>query len=302
MPEKVAVANTGVGNAVANAAAAPKTLDDYKSDEKPTWCPGCGDFGVLNGLYNAMRVKGYETKDIVIVSGIGCSSRLPFFVSSYGFHGVHGRAMPIATGIKTANPDLKVLAMGGDGDAFAIGGGHFIHAARRNLDICYVIMDNNIYGLTKGQTSPTSNVGFVTKTTPKGTPDRPINPLMLAVAGGATFVARAFSGKPKELAELIVQGIDHKGFAVIDCYSPCPTFNKVNTFKAYRDQVAELPADHDPTDLQQGIRAAASEDPLYLGILYRQEGESFEDHIRAAQTGTEDQAPKVLAELFEKYA
>jgi 2-oxoglutarate ferredoxin oxidoreductase subunit beta len=283
-------------------AVAQRPLEEYKSDEKPTWCPGCGDFGVLNGLYNAMRVKGYQTKDIVVVSGIGCSSRLPFFVASYGFHGVHGRAMPIATGIKVANPDLKVLAMGGDGDAFAIGGGHFIHAARRNLDICYVIMDNNIYGLTKGQTSPTSNVGFVTKTTPKGTPDRPINPLLLAVAGGATFVARAFSGKPKELADLIVQGIDHNGFAVIDTYSPCPTFNKVNTFKAYRDEVADLPEDHDPSDLHKAIAAATSEDPLYLGVIYRREDESFEDHIRAGQTGGEENAPKVLADLFEKYS
>ncbi len=277
-------------------------LETYKSDEKPTWCPGCGDFGVLNGLYNAMRAQGLQTKDIVIVSGIGCSSRLPFFVASYGFHGVHGRAMPIATGIKVANPDLKVLAMGGDGDAFAIGGGHFIHAARRNLDICYVIMDNNIYGLTKGQTSPTSNVGFVTKTTPKGTPDRPINPLQLAVAAGATFVARGFSGKPKELADLIVQGVQHNGFAVIDTYSPCPTFNKVNTFKAYRDEVADLPPDHDPTDMHQAIIAATSDDPLYLGVIYRQEGESFEDHIRAGQAGGEENAPKVLADLFEKYS
>ena len=288
MPDQVAVAQ--------------RPLEEYKSDEKPTWCPGCGDFGVLNGLYNAMRAKGFSTKDIVVVSGIGCSSRLPFFVASYGFHGVHGRAMPIATGIKVANPDLKVLAMGGDGDAFAIGGGHFIHAARRNLDICYVIMDNNIYGLTKGQTSPTSNVGFVTKTTPKGTPDRPINPLLLAIAGGATFVARAFSGKPKELADLIVAGIDHNGFAVIDTFSPCPTFNKVNTFKAYRDEVADLPPDYDPTDLQQAIKATSSEDPLYLGVLYRQEGESFEDHIRASQTGSEENAAQVMTDLFERYS
>lgn len=277
-------------------------LETYKSDEKPTWCPGCGVFGVLNGLYNAMRAQGLQTKDIVVVSGIGCSSRLPFFVSSYGFHGVHGRAMPIATGIKVANPDLKVLAMGGDGDAFAIGGGHFVHAARRNLDICYVIMDNNIYGLTKGQTSPTSNVGFVTKTTPKGTPDRPINPLQLAVAAGATFVARGFSGKPKELADLIVQGVQHNGFAVIDTYSPCPTFNKVNTFKAYRDQVAELPADHDPSDMGKGLMAAGSEDPLYLGVLFKQEMASFEDHLREAQTCTDADAPKVMADLFKQYA
>ncbi len=288
-------------NAATNAATL-LPLETYKSDEKPTWCPGCGDFGVLNGLYNAMRAEGLQTKDIVVVSGIGCSSRLPFFVSSYGFHGVHGRAMPIATGIKVANPELKVLAMGGDGDAFAIGGGHFVHASRRNLDICYVIMDNNIYGLTKGQTSPTSNVGFVTKTTPKGTPDRPINPLQLAVASGATFVARGFSGKPKELADLIVQGIRHNGFAVIDTYSPCPTFNKVNTFRAYRDQVGELPADHDPSDMGKALMAAGSEDPLYLGVLYRQEMDSFEDHLKAAKVGTDADAPAVMADIFKRHA
>jgi 2-oxoglutarate ferredoxin oxidoreductase subunit beta len=280
----------------------PLPLETYKSDEKPTWCPGCGDFGVLNGLYNAMRTQGLQTKDVVVVSGIGCSSRLPFFVSSYGFHGVHGRAMPIATGIKVANPGLKVLAMGGDGDAFAIGGGHFVHAARRNLDICYVIMDNNIYGLTKGQTSPTSQVGFVTKTTPKGTPDRPINPLRLAIASGATFVARGFSGKPKELADLIVQGISHNGFAVIDTFSPCPTFNKVNTFKSYRDEVAELPTDYDPSDMHRAIEAASSSDPMYLGLLYREEGASFEDHLAAAKTGTEADAPKVMENLFKLYS
>jgi 2-oxoglutarate ferredoxin oxidoreductase subunit beta len=283
-------------------ATAPLTLDAYKSDEKPTWCPGCGDFGVLNGLYNAMRTQGLSTKDVVVVSGIGCSSRLPFFVSSYGFHGVHGRAMPIATGIKVANPNLKVLAMGGDGDAFAIGGGHFVHAARRNVDICYVIMDNNIYGLTKGQTSPTSQVGFVTKTTPKGTPDRPINPLRLAIASGATFVGRGFSGKPKELADLIVQGISHNGFAVIDTFSPCPTFNKVNTFRAYREEVAELPKDYDPSDLHKAIEMASSSDPMYLGVLYREEGESFEDHLAAAKLGGEDAAPALMTDLFERYA
>ena len=280
----------------------PLTLDFYKSDEKPTWCPGCGDFGVLNGLYNAMRQKGLQTKDIVVVSGIGCSSRLPFFVASYGFHGVHGRAMPIATGIKVANPELKVLAMGGDGDAFASGGGHFVHAARRNLDICYVIMDNNIYGLTKGQTSPTSQVGFVTKTTPKGTPDRPINPLRLAIASGATFVARGFSGKPKELAELIVEGINHNGFAVIDTFSPCPTFNKINTFRSYREEVADLPKDHDPSDMHKAIELASSTDPMYLGVLYREEGESFEDHLAAAKVGGEENASKVMENLFKVYS
>ena len=279
-----------------------RSIESYKSDEKPTWCPGCGDFGVLNALYNAMRAKGWDPKDVVLVSGIGCSSRLPFFASTYGFHGVHGRVMPIATGVKVANPDLKVLALGGDGDAFAIGGGHFIHAARRNLDLCYVVMDNNIYGLTKGQTSPTSGVGFVTKTTPKGSPDRAISPMLLALASGATFVARGFSGKPKELADLIVQGIDHNGFAFIDVYSPCPTFNKVNTFKYYREETAELPSDYDRADRVQALTYAASDDPLYLGILYEQQSDSFEDHITAGHSGTEADAPKVIESIFKRYS
>jgi 2-oxoglutarate ferredoxin oxidoreductase subunit beta len=279
-----------------------KTIDTYKSDEKPTWCPGCGDFGVLNALYNAVRAKGWEARDIVLVSGIGCSSRLPFFANTYGFHGVHGRVMPIATGVRVANPDLKVLALGGDGDAFAIGGGHFIHAARRNLDICYVIMDNAIYGLTKGQTSPTSSVGFVTKSTPKGSPDRSISPLLLALASGATFVARGFSGRPKELAELIVRGIDHNGFALIDCYSPCPTFNKVNTFKAYREETADLPPEYDATDHVKALEYAALEEPLYLGILYQQEGESFEDHIKAQHTGTEADAQEVIEAVLQRFS
>lgn len=284
-------------------AAVERSMDDYKSGTKPTWCPGCGDFGVLNAVYNSLKNKGYAPENVVLVSGIGCSSRLPFFSSTYGFHTVHGRAMPIATGIKVGNPNLNVLALGGDGDAFAIGGGHFVHAARRNLDICYVIMDNSIYGLTKGQTSPTSMVGFVTKTTPNGTPDRPVNPLQLALASGATFVGRAFSGKPKELADLIVQGIDHKGFAVIDAYSPCPTFNKINTFKYYRDQAAELPKDHDPADLSQAWAKAQSTDPVYLGILYRTEAEqSFEHHIQAAHSGTEADAPRVIESILSRYS
>ncbi|HYY89351.1 MAG TPA: 2-oxoacid:ferredoxin oxidoreductase subunit beta [Chloroflexota bacterium] len=282
---------------------AERTLEEYKSGVKPTWCPGCGDFGVLNAVYNALRVKGYAPENVVLVSGIGCSSRLPFFSSTYGFHTIHGRTMPIATGIKVANPNLTVLALGGDGDAFAIGGGHFIHAARRNLDLCYVIMDNAIYGLTKGQTSPTSMVGFVTKTTPKGTPDRPVNPLQLALASGATFVARAFSGKPKELADLIVQGVEHRGFAVIDAYSPCPTFNKVNTFKYYRDEAVDLPKDHDPADPQQAWARAASVDPVYLGLLYRSEAEgSFEDHIQSAIIGSEADAARVIEEILERYS
>jgi 2-oxoglutarate ferredoxin oxidoreductase subunit beta len=279
-----------------------RTLDIYKSDEKPTWCPGCGDFGVLNAVYNALRTKGFDPKDVVAVSGIGCSSRLPYFMSTYGFHSIHGRAMPVATGIRVANPNLKVLVFGGDGDAFAIGAGHFVHAARRNLDITYVIMDNATYGLTKGQASPTSAVGYVSKSTPQGTPDRPINPILLALACGATFVARAFSGKPKEVADLIVKGIDHKGFAVIDVYSPCPTFNKVNTFQFYREEIAPVPAEHDVHDLIAAMKLAQQPDPLYTGLFYQCEGESFEDHLAAQMKGGEENAPKLLESLFARFS
>jgi|DewCreStandDraft_1066081.scaffolds.fasta_scaffold01611_8 2-oxoglutarate ferredoxin oxidoreductase subunit beta len=279
-----------------------RTIDDFKSGEKPTWCPGCGDFGVLNAVYNALVARGYAPENVVCVSGIGCSSRLPYFMSTYGFHGIHGRALPIATGIKLANPDLEVLVVGGDGDAFAIGAGHFVHAVRRNLDICYVVMDNAIYGLTKGQTSPTSALGFTTKTTPRGNIEQPINPLLLALACGATFVARGFSGKPKELADLIVRGIEHRGFAFIDVYSPCPTFNKVNTFKFYREETAPIPASHDVTDLVGAMSLAAQEDPLYVGLFYQVERPTYEEHIRALQTGTETDAPRVLNALLARFS
>jgi 2-oxoglutarate ferredoxin oxidoreductase subunit beta len=279
-----------------------RTLDEYKSDEKPTWCPGCGDFGVLNAVYRALRVKGFAPHEVVAVSGIGCSSRIPYFISTYGFHSIHGRTMPIATGVGVARPDLKVLVFGGDGDAFAIGAGHFVHAMRRNLDITYVVMDNAIYGLTKGQTSPTSGEGFTTLSTPKGNPEQALNPLMLAIASGATFVARGFSAEPQKLADVIIQGIDHKGFSFIDVYSPCPTFNKVNTFKSYKESVAWLPADHDTADPIQGLHYANSESPLYLGIFHRREAPSFGDHIAAQQTGDESARQKTLSSLFNRFS
>ncbi len=278
------------------------TVDDYKSSAKPTWCPGCGDFGVLNAVYNSLKVKGYNTEDIVVVSGIGCSSRFPFFVSAYGFHGVHGRAIPISTGVKLANPDLKVLVVGGDGDAFAIGGGHFIHGMRRNVDVTYVIMDNEIYGLTKGQTSPTSNVGFITKSTPKGSVDQPLNPLALALISGATFVARGYSAKPKDLAELIVRGIEHPGMALIDVYSPCPTFNEINTFKFFRDVIKNVPEDHDPSDRAAAIELAMLDNPLYCGLFYQTtESESFDRRMQRLQTKDADPR-QVLDRLFEQFS
>ncbi len=279
-----------------------RTADEYKSEVKVTWCPGCGDFGVLNATYKALAEQGYDTKDVVVVSGIGCSSRFPFFVSTYGFHGVHGRALPIATGIKLSRPELEVIVFGGDGDAFAIGAGHFVHACRRNIDMCYVIMDNAVYGLTKGQYSPTATQGFVSKTTPAGSNEEGINPLMLAIASGATYVARGFSSKPKDLTKLIVDGINHKGFAVIDVYSPCPTFNKVNTFNYWKEETEPLPADHDPVDMHAAINLALTKDPLYLGVFYRKEGDSFGDRVRAHATGDAGQTQELVGKLIGKYS
>jgi len=187
--------------------ARPKlTAKEFKSAVKPTWCPGCGDFGVLTSIYQALATLQVDPATTVIVSGIGCSSRLPFFVRTFGFQTAHGRVLPVAMGIKIANPDLTVIAVGGDGDGFSIGAGHLTHAVRRNPDITYVVMDNNVYGLTKGQTSPTSPLGFKTKSTPLGSYDAPINPMAWVLASGVSFAARGFSGNPKQIADLIGPG------------------------------------------------------------------------------------------------
>jgi 2-oxoglutarate/2-oxoacid ferredoxin oxidoreductase subunit beta len=279
-----------------------RTLEDYRSEVKPTWCPGCGDFGVLNAVLNVMKEKNIDPKDIAVVSGIGCSSRMPFFIASYGFHGIHGRTLPIATGLRTARPDLPVVVAGGDGDAFAIGGGHFIHGARRNLDITYVVMDNSIYGLTKGQTSPTSRTGFATKTTPFGSVERSINPLLMAIGSGATFVARGFSGQPRDLTQLIRRGMDHKGFSFIDVYSPCATFNKMNTFKYYREMATSLPENHDPSNVDEAIRMAMLDEPLYVGVFYETRAPSFEDALTAQRSGAEVDAEQHLEKLFDRFS
>jgi len=278
----------------------PAPAETWRSPVKPTWCPGCGDFGVLSAVTDALRQRGIPPEEIVAISGIGCSSRLPFFLSTYGFHGLHGRAMPVTTGIRAARPDLHVLTVGGDGDAFAIGGGHLLHAARRNLDITYLVMDNSVYGLTKGQASPTSPAGYASKTSPTGTTDIPLNPLLLALVAGATFVGRAFSGKPKELARMIVAAFEHKGFAFIDVFSPCPTFNRTNTFKTYREEVADLPPDHDPGDYLQALNRAESTAPRYLGIFYQHRRPTFLEHMASLKTGTEADRPRLLESLFDQ--
>jgi len=252
------------------------TAKEYRSPVKPTWCPGCGDFGVLSAVYQAMAVLQLDPASTVVVSGIGCSSRLPFFVRSYGFQTAHGRVLPVATGIKMANPELTVIAVGGDGDGFSIGAGHLTHAVRRNPDITYIVMDNKVYGLTKGQTSPTSPVGFRTKSTPAGSADAPINPMAWVLASGVSFAARGFSGNPKQITDLVVQGVRHPGFAFVQVMSPCPTFN--NTFDTWREKVAALPADHDADNWLQALAQAHREDAIPLGVYYRSTRQTLENH------------------------
>ncbi len=244
-----------------------RTPADYRSELKPIWCPGCGDFAVLAAIQQALAALQVDPKHLAVVSGIGCSSRLPAFLNAYGLHTVHGRALPTATGLKLARPELTVLAVGGDGDFFSIGLGHLPHAVRRDVNLTCIVMDNEIYGLTKGQTSPTSPMGHVTKSTPHGNRAAPLHPLMIAIASGATYVARGFSGQPKQLAELIRDGIAHPGFSFIHAMSPCVTF--YDTYKLYKEQVYSLPADHDPRDAQAAIRYAMESERLPLGLIYR---------------------------------
>ena len=226
------------------------TMADLKGRVDPDWCPGCGDFGVLAAIQKALVELQIPNHNVVAISGIGCSSNLPGYINTYGMHTLHGRALAVATGLKLANHDLTVLVTGGDGDGFGIGGNHFIHTMRRNVDLLYVVMDNQIYGLTTGQTSPTSRIGMKTKSMPFGNIEAPVNPISLALAAGATFVARGFSGDQKHLTDLIKRGIEHQGFSFLDVFSPCVTYNHDNTYQWYRPRVKKLEDDptYDATD------------------------------------------------------
>jgi 2-oxoglutarate/2-oxoacid ferredoxin oxidoreductase subunit beta len=250
-------------------------MNDYKSDLKPIWCPGCGNFGVLSAFYRALAELELPPEQVAIASGIGCSSRFPVFVDAYGFHGLHGRVLPLATGIKLGNPELTVFAVGGDGDAFSIGVGHFPHACRRNVDITYIVMDNEIYGLTKGQPSPTSPIGTKTKAAPYGTIDEPLNPVLMALSFNASFVARGFSSQFKDLTDLIVRAVKHKGFSFVQVLSPCVTFS--NIYTQLKQVTANIPASHDPTDRAAAIHLAMDTEHLHLGVFYQADRPSFED-------------------------
>ncbi len=241
---------------------------DYKSDINPIWCPGCGDFGVLAAMTKAAAYLGLAKEQLAMVSGIGCSSRLPAYINSYGFHGIHGRSLAIAAGLKAARPDLTVVVAGGDGDGFSIGGNHFIHACRRNMDLTYIVMDNEVYGMTKGQASPTTQPDWRnSKLTPRGTGVRRFQPAALALAAGASFIARGFTGDPSGLTQLIVQAIQHPGFSFLHVLSPCQTYQPEQ--KEWKHLVHEHAAEvtADPIEAARLIQA---DDGMSLGVIYAQ--------------------------------
>ena len=278
--------------------------DEYKSGLKPVWCPGCGDFGVLNSLCQVYSRLALRPENTIIFSGIGCSSRIPGYLKSYGFNSVHGRVLPIATGAKIANPELTVIAAGGDGDAFSIGIGHFPHTCRRNIDITYIVMDNQIYGLTKGQLSPTSPGNMKTTTSDLGSIEYPINPIALAVGCEATFVARAFSGDIKGMVEIIIRGIQHKGFSFIQVMSPCVTFVGKDQFVIIKNLLHYLDQDptYDRTSRTSAFTVADEKDRISVGVIYEKERPDYQANLDLLRHETAEQGyPEDLKKLIESF-
>ncbi len=247
----------------------PAKARDYKSDIKPIWCPGCGDFAVLSAITKALAFKSLPRENVALITGIGCSSRIAAYTSVYGFHGVHGRALALAGGLKAARPDLTVLVAGGDGDGLSIGGNHFIHACRRNMDMTYIIMDNEVYGMTKGQASPTTDPDWAkSKLTPHGTGIRPFNPAAMALTAGASFVARGFTGDPNGLAKILVQAIDHKGFSFVQALSPCKTFRPEQM--EWKKQIRVF-GDEPTADPALAAERIHADDGMSTGVIYQRD-------------------------------
>jgi 2-oxoglutarate ferredoxin oxidoreductase subunit beta len=253
------------------ASVTPLKPKDFKGKVEPDWCAGCGDFGVLRTLQRACAELGLRPHQILTVSGIGCSSNLPGYFNGYGMHTLHGRSLAVATGAQLANHELTVVATGGDGDGYGIGGNHFTHTARRNVDMTYLVMNNQIYGLTTGQVSPTSEEGMKTKSTPYGSVEVPVNPITSAIMNGASYVARGFSGQARQLLDLVKQAILHKGFALVDVFSPCVTFNHDNDYKFFKPRVRRLEdMGHDTSDWKAACeKAMVWGDDIYIGCFFQ---------------------------------
>jgi 2-oxoglutarate ferredoxin oxidoreductase subunit beta len=274
---------------------------DYKSHLNPIWCPGCGHFGVLNGIYQALAKLRKEPHRTCFISGIGCSSRIPGYTKTYGFNSIHGRALPIAEGVKSANPDLSVIVATGDGDCAAIGAGHFAHTAKRNSDLTVLMMDNGIYGLTKGQTSPTTPHEFKTKSSYFGNPENPANPLALALAYNATFVARCFSGNIQHLTETIVAGIQHRGFSFLQILSPCVTYRGREQFSILREITPPLPEGYDPKDKLAAYKYAEDPEKLWLGIFYESQEPTLGDKFDAIAGKAAAKGKATLDGLLDRF-
>ena len=272
------------------AAGAPLTANSFKSGYKPIWCPGCGDFSVLSALTKALAQIGRPPEEVAVVSGIGCSSRIPAYTSCYGFHGVHGRALAAATGLKVARPDLTVVVTGGDGDGYSIGGNHFLHACRRNVDMTYIVMDNHVYGMTKGQASPTTEPDWDNRLSPGGTGIRAFHPLVIALASGANFIARAYSGDPNGAAAIIAEAMRHPGFSFVEVMSPCVTFRPEQREWKKAARPAPVAVTSDPA---RAARRLLKDDGFNIGVLFA--GDRTPYPLRSARAGVD---PEELAMEF----
>lgn len=283
-----------------NQSTAKPTLDNYLSSESSTWCPGCGDFPILKCLKEALVQLEIMPHQVMLVSGIGCGSKLPYYIRANGYDSLHGRALPVAQGIKLSNHKLKVIAVTGDGDGYGIGGNHFIHAMRRNPDITHIVQDNQIYGLTKGQYSPTSDKGFITSTSPDGAIEMAINPLSFALAAGASFISRTSSGDPKHLTETLVKAITHKGYSLVDVLQPCVTFNKINTYQWYKQRIYKVDQtpDYKPSDRNWAWQKTQEwGEKIPVGVLYQTQLPTYEEQVKTIQ---ENDAPLCRRDLGNK--
>lgn len=280
-------------------------VKDFFVPVRPTWCVGCGDYGIWNAVKMALAGLDLKPHQVMFVSGIGCGSKLPDYIRANGYLSIHGRPLPVATGIRLANHSLRVIAVHGDGDGYGIGGNHFLHAMRRNIDIVDIIQDNQIYGLTKGQYSPTSDRGFVTTTSPEGAIEAAVNPLALALAAGATFVSRSLAGDLKHLAGTIMKAINHRGYALVDALQPCVTFNRVNTYDWYRQRVYKVEDEtgYDPKDRMKAFAKALEwGERIPIGVIYQVEGKpTYEDQVPALRAGPLVKQPMVSPRFAEEF-
>lgn len=261
--------------------ATPLKNTDFNTANFPTWCPGCGDFGIWTALKNALAALEMKPSNVLIVYGIGCSGNMSSFIKTYGFHGLHGRALPAAIGAKLANKHLKVIVVGGDGDGYGEGGNHFIHALRGNVDITYIVHDNQVYGLTKGQMAPTTELGQPTSSTPEGAADQALNPVALAIAAGGSFVAQGFAGDTTQLTQLIVDAVKHPGFSHVNVLQPCVTFNHHNTFSWFYKRVYKVESvQHDFSNKYEAFaRALEWGEKIPTGLLYREIRPTWVDRV-----------------------